>query len=273
MQKLFALLTALLLILAAIPGLAEDGMHQLHLDVEFDRNIIMARYDVDVLVNGEAVAFIEHGQFLDTTVSVPEGMCTITFQKAGKPGVSVSTIIGVNRDTEVTCEIHANLKDLEFRSFQTNCTPDAYCLDKGETVDLDGIVLSVTSHRIADSYNGAFPAPGKVYVICQAEFRNNTSEDSTIVAVLSAMSFDVCCDDAETDAIWSAMYGLNGEISVGSLFSVLERLTQNSEVIRPGKKAIIELVFEVPEDWKVLEVYYAHKLIAAGEVIFIVNND
>ena len=27
------------------------------------------------------------------------------------------------------------------------------------------------------------------------------------------------------------MYGLNGGISVGSLFPVLERLTQNSEVI------------------------------------------
>lgn len=273
MKKLFALLAALLLAFTAVPSLAAAETHRLHLDVTFDQNILMARYDVDLLINGEVVARLAHGQPLDITLPVRAGLCTVTFQKAEHPDVFVSTIVGVAGNTEVTCEIHANRKDLEFRSLHTNSAPSAYRLNEGDSLEIDGVAISVAGHRIQHSYGSSFPAEGKVYVVCQAEFTNNTPDDITVVALLSTLAFDACCDDVETDAIWTAMYGLSGDVTMAGLISTMERLTQNTEVIRPGKKNVIELVFEVPENWRVLEVYYAHDAIADGEVFFVVNND
>ncbi|MBQ2953807.1 MAG: hypothetical protein IJE07_09680 [Clostridia bacterium] len=273
MKRLLALLTVILLAISLGTATAEGQLHQLHLDVEYDQNIVMARYDVDVLINGEKVAFIDHGKDLDATFCVPEGLCSITFRKVGDEDVYVTTMIGVNRDTDVTCEIHANLKDLEFRSLETNCTSDAYSFEEGEVLDFSGIGMTVASHQVVSSYGPRTAASGKVFVVCQVDFINNTAQDASIMALVSTMAFDGCCDDYEIDCLWSAMYGVGEEITMGTLISLLEGLTRNSEVIRPGKRAIIELVYEVPSDWKVLEVYYAHDDIATGEVEFIIRND
>jgi hypothetical protein len=271
MKKLLFLLVTLTLFTGLSIACADTA--QLHLDVEFDQNIIMARYDVDVLINGKTVAFIKHGQYLDSTFSVPHGMCTITFQKAGDADVSGTAIISITKDTDVTCEIHANLGSVKFRSLETDIDVSDYQLNEGDSITINGIAISITGHRIVTSYNNYAPAAGNVYVICQAEFANNNVKSANTASMMSAFSFDACYDDIETDCLWSAMYDLSGEFTTGKAFSILERLTQDIESIRPGKKAVIELVFEVPEDWKVLELYYINDAIAAGEVSFVLNND
>ena len=273
MKKLVILATALFLLLILPAAHAEEAQHPLHLMVEFDANIIMARYDIDLLINGAKVASIDHGDSLDAIFSVPEGMCTLTFQKSGSPDVRISTIIGVNTATTVDCEVHANLSSLKFRHITTNCTPNSYLLPEGGVLDLNGTHISVRSHRTVSEYRGQTPAEGKVYVICEVDFANRTSKDVSVVAILTTWSFDACCDDYELDALWTAMYGIGGDISFDNIVSALRNITQSSEVIHPGKIATIELLYEVPEDWKELEVYYGHKAIHGGEVAFVLQND
>lgn len=272
MKKLFSLLLAVILLLSFSTAHASQRKYQLHLDIEYDQNILMARYDVDVVINGIKMAQLTHGGHLRSTFAVPEGLCSITFAKVGEPAVCVTTIVGIIQDTQVTGEIHANLADLEFRSLTTNCPENAYRFTEGDILNLDGTHLCITGHRTASSYNDHRPAPGKTFLVCQAEFTNTTSANIAIVAYLSSMLFDACCDDYEIDCHWGAMYNLDSGITAENILSLLGGLRSGSEVIHPQKMAVIELVYEVPVNWNTLEIFYTDSTLAAGEAVIVIRN-
>ena len=259
MKKLLALLAALVMLMSTSAALA-DATYDLLLQVSFDQNILMARYDVEMYVNGEFVTLIEHGDQFIQSFSVPKGLCELQFRKKGSSSVCGTMYLGVNKDTLASFELHANLRDIEFRDFQTTADESAYCFEAGEEANFGGYCVSVSDYRMVSSYNNSVPAEGKVFLVCQLDITNRTGADLTVPAVLSTLNIDACCDDYELDCNWYAMYGLGDEFHFNeqTVFQVMESMTKGTEVIRPGRRLGIELVYEVNPNWKVLEVFYTH---------------
>ena len=275
MKKLISLLLALMVCCTLASSYAQGQSRKLHLDVEFDANIMMARYDVAVYLNDEKVAQIPHGKTLDAIFSVPEGLCELTFAKIDDPDVYVTSYLSITQDTEVECEIHANLSDLEFRSLTTNCDSILHCVNEGEFVDMDNFQLSVARHRTASSYGSFLPESGKVFLICELEYYNHTQEPLDILALTDIVNCDACCDGYEIDLDFQAMYNLptDFELTTKNVITAIEQVLQKSESVHPGKRVVVELVMQVPPDWQEVEIYYSTSLYAANEVVFVVQND
>ena len=263
MKKLLSLAAALVFMLVMTAGYAQQT-RQLHLRIDFDANIVMARYDVEVLLNGEKVAIIEHGEKLDAVFPVQEGLCWITFQKVGVPEIFGTTAISIVKDADFECEIHANLEDIELRDIVTNAEEADLRLLMGETAPIDGLHVTLTEYRTETSIGTSRAAKGKIFVVCTMEFHNQTGED---VTVSSPFCFDGACDNYELDCKYSTM------INQESVLTLIESIGSNIEVIRPGNRLVVEAVFEVPLDWHELEVFYRRSLLSAEELTFVVQND
>lgn len=273
MKKCLTLLLAVLLLTATSIAYA-DATCQLYLQVDFDENIIMARYDVEMYINGKKVAVIEHGGHLEQVFKVPQGLCEIRFRKVGSTLVQGAIYVGVDKSAAASFEIHANVADIEFRKLTCNSDADAYAFDVGEEVNFNGYGVSVAGYRMVSSYNNCMPGEGKAFLVCQLDIANRTEKDMTIPALLSTLNLEACCDNYELDCRWDVMYGLGVDayFDEEGLLQVIQSMTQGSEVIRPGKQLAIELVYEVHPDWKVLEVFYGNKQLAndTHEIVFVV---
>jgi len=54
--------------------------------------------------------------------------------------------------------------------------------------------------------------------------------------------------------------------------AMLQSLNDVGEIVRPGKRVIAELIYEVPEDWQVLELFYQPYIFGRDALNFIVPN-
>lgn len=261
MKKLLTLLTALTLLLGMTAAHAEAAC-QLHLQIEFDQNILMARYDADVYLNGTKVAAIEHGGELDAAFTVPRGRLEITFRSAEDPEVYGTTVLEVGSSCTYACEIHANLADIEFRDVTTDAVPYLRRVGMGVPVTVGDLQVQVNGYRTAASLGSNTPAAGNVYLICEVECLNLSQGE---LAFSAPLFFEGCVDDYEIDLAYSAMFDQN------SVTGLVDDLNQSSEVLRPGKRVKADLIFEVPRDWQTLELYYLKTVLGGDEVVFVVD--
>lgn len=262
MRRMLSLVAAIVLLFSMASAQAEASGLQLHLKIDFDKNIVMARYDADVRINGVKVATIRHGGKLDATFPVPAGLCELTFSKTEDTTIFGSILLNITENTEFACEIHANLKDIELRDVATNAELAHVRLGLGEPGVLSGLQVQVNKYTVASSLGSATAARGHVFLICEVEFHNQSTIEASVNAPLQ---FDACCDDYELDIKYSAM------INMDSMSSLLESFGHVNEVIRPGKKLVIDVVFEVPADWQQLEIYFKRSPIALDELTFLVE--
>lgn len=261
MKKLLTLLTALMLLLGLTAAHAEDAC-QLHLQIEFDQNIIMARYDADVYLNGTKVATIEHGGELDAVFTIPQGRVEITFRSVKNPAVYGTTLLEVGGSCTYACEIHANLADIELRDVTTDAVPYLRRVGMGVPVTVGDLQVQVNGYRTVTSVGSNRPGAGNVYLICEVECLNLSKGD---LAFSAPLFFEGCVDDYEIDLAYSAMFD---QYSVTGL---VDDLNQSSEVLRPGKRVKAELIFEVPGDWQTLELYYLKTVLGGDEVVFVID--
>ena len=102
------------------------------------------------------------------------------------------------------------------------------------------------------------PADGNVYLICEFEFKNNTSEDLTVSSLLCFSTF---CD------------GTSCTLSLESLAtSMMSGKFQADTVIEPGKKQTGVVGYEVPDDWKELKITYTPDLLSSDSATFSVTH-
>lgn len=262
MKKLLALLAVLLMTLSTVAAHAAVN-HELHLNIDYDANILMARYDVDVYINDVKLTRIEHGKTLDTTLLVSSGNCTITFRSAKNQDVSLSTTICVTKDTSYACTLHANLSSLELRNVETDADEPDIRVPYGTAGQIYDMEVLVKGYRTVSSLNDVVPDPGNTILICQVEFRNLSDTD---IVVSAPLFFEACVDDYETDLLYKAMIDQNDPIAM------LQSFNDIGEIVRPGKRVIAELIYEVPEDWQVLELFYQPYIFGRDALNLIVPN-
>lgn len=125
----------------------------------------------------------------------------------------------------------------------------------GETAELNDIY--VTMLNVSESAGSTFntPADGNVFVICEFEIENKSAKD---IAISSMMSFEAYCDN------YTCTY---------SLAALLEKENKNQldGTVASGKKFNGIIGYEVPENWKELEIRFTPDFWSGKEIIFVSN--
>lgn len=127
----------------------------------------------------------------------------------------------------------------------------------GDTVELDDVV--VTLLNVTKSTGSQFNKPdeGNVYVLCEFEISNNSKDE---LAVSSMLSFEAYCDDYACD------YSLGALMEKGNK-------DQLDGSVAPSKKMKGVVGYEVPADWKELEIHYTLDILDNNEIVFVATNN
>lgn len=127
----------------------------------------------------------------------------------------------------------------------------------GDSVELKGVVVTFlgVTENTGSTYNK--PEDGNVFVLCEFEIVNNSKEE---LAVSSIMSFKAYCDDYACD------------LSFGALMEKGNK-DQLDGSVAAGKKMKGVVGYEVPANWKELEVQYSLNILYDDMIVFIANNN
>lgn len=110
----------------------------------------------------------------------------------------------------------------------------------GETAELNDVQVTMTDYKESTGTEWNSPSGGNVFVLIEFEIANNSSEE---LAISSALSFEAYADD------YALNYALNAMMD--------NEQTQLDGNIASGKKMRGWIGYEVPENWKNLEIHFA----------------
>ncbi len=127
----------------------------------------------------------------------------------------------------------------------------------GDTVELNDVTVSFLDITTSTGSDFNKPADGKVFVLCEFEITNNSSDE---LAVSSMLSFDAYCDDYSCD------------YSMGALLEKGEK-NQLDGTVAVGKKIKGVIGYEVPTDWKELEIQYTIDILSDEKIVFVTTNN
>lgn len=125
----------------------------------------------------------------------------------------------------------------------------------GETAELKGV--SVTLVNVTESNGSQFntPTDGNVFVLCEFEIANNSDKE---IAVSSMMSFEAYCDD------YTCTFSLTALMEKGNK-------NQLDGTVAAGKKFNGVIGYEVPADWRELEVRFTPDFWSGKDIVFVAN--
>ena len=91
---------------------------QLYFDLSFDQNLLLAKYDIDVYLDGKKIDTIPHGKKFTYLTKVKEGEHSAIFYKSTDNGVYSEKKIEVTADATLIGSLHSNNKDIELNGFE-----------------------------------------------------------------------------------------------------------------------------------------------------------
>lgn len=125
----------------------------------------------------------------------------------------------------------------------------------GETAEMNDVQVTLKSYKESRGDEWNRPSDGNVYVLAEFEIENNSDDE---INVSSMLSFNAYADD----------YSLN--YSVGALMENEE--SQLDGTIASGKKMRGYIGYEVPEDWKEIEIHFTENVWRNNKFKFIITN-
>ena len=126
----------------------------------------------------------------------------------------------------------------------------------GEKVELNNVVVTLLG--VTESYGSQFnkPSEGNEFVLCEFEIENNSSKEITVSSI---MSFNAYCDD------YTLSYSLQALMEKGNN-------QQLDGTIASGKKFKGVIGYEVPTDWKEVEIHFTPDFWTSKNIIFVANH-
>jgi len=142
-------------------------------------------------------------------------------------------------------------------SSSTGSKNDKATFNVGETAALKDIEVSFVgvTESTGSTYNK--PSDGNVYVLCEFNIVNNSDEE---IVVSSLMSFEAYCDD------YTCSYSLGALMEKGNK-------NQLDGTVAAGKKLSGVIGYEVPADWKELEITFTPDVWSGKEIVFFAKNN
>ena len=121
-RKSIALTLALILTLTLgssilLPAAAESALAYAEFHVSLEENLFLAKYGVEVLLDGQHLAYIQQGQELIFIASLGEGNHKLSFEPGKSTVKSVSWAIGAVQDGSIlSCTLKTHIGSLELLS-------------------------------------------------------------------------------------------------------------------------------------------------------------
>lgn len=125
---------------------------------------------------------------------------------------------------------------------------------KGEIAELNGVQVTLTDYK--ESAGGDFNKPdeGNIFLLAEFEISNNTDDELSISSVLS---FDAYADDYSLDYSLSALLEKDG--------------SQLDGTIAAGKKMKGWIGWEVPKDYKNVEIHFTDNVWSNDKFVFVIE--
>lgn len=127
----------------------------------------------------------------------------------------------------------------------------------GETAALKGVEVSLVGVTESTGSDFNTPAEGNVFVLCEFDIYNNSSEE---ISVSSMLSFEAYCDD------YTCAYSLSALLEKGSK-------NQLDGTVAAGKRLNGVIGYEVPADWQELEIHFNPSIWVGKDMVFVAENN
>lgn len=125
---------------------------------------------------------------------------------------------------------------------------------KGEITELNGVQVTLTDYKESAGSEYNKPTDGNVFLMVEFEISNNTEKEMT---VSSAMSFDAYADDYALNFSFSALMEKDGN--------------QLDGTIAAGKKLKGWIGWEVPQDYKNVEIHFTDNVWSSDKFMFVIE--
>lgn len=125
---------------------------------------------------------------------------------------------------------------------------------KGETAEMNDIQVTMTSCKLGKGSEYNKPDDGNAYLLAEFEIKNNSDDELTVSSI---MSFEAYADDYKLDYSFGAIMEAEGNQLDGS--------------VAPGKKMKGWIGWEVPEDFKAVEVHFTDNVWSSDKFVFLIE--
>lgn len=122
----------------------------------------------------------------------------------------------------------------------------------GETAEMNDIQVTLVGYEESSGSEYNKPSDGNVFLLLNFDIANNSDKE---LSISSMMSFEAYADD----------YTLN--YSIGALMAKPDE-TQLDGTIAPGKKMNGWIGYEVPADWKNMEIHFTDNVWSDNKFVF-----
>ncbi len=92
-------------------------VYSVYLDFDFEQNLFMATYDIEIYLDEKNVGVIEHGKAFTKQIEAEAGQHTFVFYKETDNSVSATKKFEVKEDCTVRCTLHSNTGSIDVKKF------------------------------------------------------------------------------------------------------------------------------------------------------------
>lgn len=125
---------------------------------------------------------------------------------------------------------------------------------KGEIAELNDVQVTLTDYKESSGSEYNKPTDGNVFLMAEFEIANNTEKE---LAISSLMSFEAYADDYSLSFSLSAMMEKEGN--------------QLDGTIAAGKKMKGWIGWEVPSDYKNVEIHFTDNVWSSNKFVFMIE--
>lgn len=125
---------------------------------------------------------------------------------------------------------------------------------KGEIAELNGVHVTLTDYKESAGSDFNKPSDGNVFLMAEFEIANNTDKELTISSMLS---FEAYADDYALNFSLSALIEKDGN--------------QLDGTIAAGKKMKGWIGWEVPQDYKNMEIHFTDNVWSDNKFVFLIE--
>ncbi len=131
--------------------------------------------------------------------------------------------------------------------------PEKTSFAVGEAVELKDVLVTLTGITHSEGSDFNKPADGNIFTLCEFTIENNSDKDITVSSMLS---FEAYCDS----------YSVNQSIA-----GLLEKGDKNQldGNVAAGKKMNGVIAYELPSDWKELEINFTPDFWSSKDITFV----
>lgn len=223
--------------------------------INFEKNTIFSKYDVEIVINGETAFTMNHGESLDGTIVMPKGMCEVVFRYKHDHTADLRFTLNLTQDTTFTADMSTHFYGIVLENITCPAFLGNQMLYTGDSGTRNGARLTLRGLTTSRGTGICAPAEGYVFVMVEFEVLNTQSRSLTLN---TDKDFRCYCD---------------GYIIEPSIRASAVAPMGFADHLGGGDKTKGMICFELPQNWRELKIIYGNVEYAYDRLVFVINNN